>query len=249
MNRFAIATLVLSGAVAFPSPAAGTQRTITVTGKAQESVPPDIAYVTLYAQADGILMVDAVRKAERLVDDITAAIRTQTDTVRDITVVDVALGVKSQRFWVSDEKETPPRPQIARRIRVSCNPSPAGIHEVIDQAIRAGALMEIPSATSYPDDIRSVAIYALEHSGEVVDRVTRSAMDNARVEAQRLASLAGKNAGDVVRIDCSASARFPFRFPIRIMGSSADLPTEHVGLNPEGITISHTVSVTFELKD
>lgn len=247
MRRFAVVSMVLMMGPALSCVAAEREHTISVVGNAEETVKPDVAYVTLYAQADGILMVDAVKKVETLIGEITSAINTQTNTVKDITIVDVALGEKRQRHWGPDQKDEAPRPQVARRIRVSCEPEPAGIYEVIDRAIRAGALMQIPSTTSYSDDIRSVVVYGLENSAGVLDRVRRSAMEDAKAEAKDLADLAGKTVGDVVTIGCSGSSHFSF--PVRVMGRTADYPTEHVGTNPEAITLSHRFSVTFELKD
>ena len=147
----------------------------------------------------------------------------------------------------SNQREEPPRPQVARRIRISCKPVPEGIYEMIDLGIRAGALMQIPSTTSYSDDIRSVVIYGLEHSSEVIERVRRSAMENAKAEAKKLASLAGKTVGDVATIGSPVTSRFGL--PMRVMGRTTDFPTEYVGTNPEEITISNTVMVTFELND
>lgn len=72
-------------------------------------------------------------------------------------------------------------------------------------------------------------------------------MDDAKVEAKKLADLADKTVGDVVTIGCSGASHF--RFPVRVMGRTSDFPTEHIGTNAEEITISHTISVTFELKD
>ena len=108
-------------------------------------------------------------------------------------------------------------------------------------------LMQTPSRTSYSDDIRSVVVYGLEKSAEVIERVRKSAMDDARSEAKKSATLANKTVGDVVTIGCSGSSHF--NFPMRVMGRTANFPTEHIGTNPKEITISHVVSVSFEMKD
>ncbi len=247
MNKSTVMTVALASVLALSAYAGEGEHTISVTGKAEESAKPDAAYITVYAQADGILMVDAVKKVSTLVAEITSAVHTESNTVKSITVVDVALGEKQTEYWRSDQKPESPRPQVARRLRITCEPSPNGIYEVIDKAIRAGALMQIPSRTSYSDDIRSVVIYGLEQSAEVDERARQAAMNDAKAEAKKLAALAGKSVGDVVTIGCSGSSRF--NFPMRVMGRTPDFPTEHVGTNPEEITISHSVSVTFELKD
>ncbi|MCZ7591250.1 MAG: hypothetical protein M5U15_03460 [Kiritimatiellae bacterium] len=54
-----IATCVL---VALSSYAQEQANTLMVVGQAEEAVAADVAYVTVYASADGILMVDAVKK-------------------------------------------------------------------------------------------------------------------------------------------------------------------------------------------
>lgn len=247
MKQLTVTAIILASALSLSTYAADRDHTISVTGKAEETVKPDVAYVTVYGQADGILMVDAVKKTDKLIEEITSAVKTETNTLKSITVTDVALGEKKVEYWRSDQKQESPRPQVARRILITCVPNPAGIYEVIDKAIRAGALMQIPSSTSYSDDIRSVVVYGLEQSTEVIERVRKSAMDDARSEAKKSATLTNKTVGDVVSIGCSGSSHF--NFPMRVMGRKANFPTEHIGTNPKEITISHAVSVSFELKD
>ncbi len=247
MKQLTATAIVLASVLSLSTYAADSDQTVSVTGTAEETVKPDAAYVTVYAQADGILMVDAVKKVGKLVDEITSAVSAQSNTVTEITVTDVALGEKQTRYYLSYQEQKAPSPQVTRRLRIRCKPEAEGIYEVIDKAIRAGALMQTPSSTRYSDDIRSVVVYGLEQSAEVVDRVRKSAMANAKSEAQKSASLAEKSVGKVVKIGCSGSSHF--NFPMRVMGQKADFPTEHLGTNPEEITISHAVSVTFELKD
>ncbi len=227
--------------------AADREHTVSVTGKAEVKVKPDAAYITLYARADGILMVDAVKKADKLVDEITTAITTETNIVKGVAVIDVGLGEKKTEVWRSDQKEEAPRPEVARRIQITCKPEPSRIYEVIDKGLRAGALMQIPSRTSYSDDIRSVVVYGLEQSSEVLERVRKAAMDDAKSQADKAAALAGKKAGGVLTIGCSGSTHW--NIPMRVMGMKTDYPTEHIGTSPTEITLSHAVSVTYELKD
>ena len=55
---------------------------LKVTGKASESVNPDIAYITVYAQANGLLMEDAVKKANSLVNEINEAVREESEIIK-----------------------------------------------------------------------------------------------------------------------------------------------------------------------
>jgi len=236
---------VLSSMLAFSAQAADREHTVSVTGKAEVKVKPDAAYITLYARADGILMVDAVKKADKLVEEITTAIKTETNIVKGVAVVDVALGEKKTEVWRSDQKDEASRPEVVRRIRITCKTEPAGIYEAIDKGLRAGALMQIPSRTSYSDDIRNVVVYGLEQSSEVVERVRKSAMDDAKSEADKSAALAGKKAGGVVTIGCAGSTQWSIS--MRVMGMQTDFPTEYIGTNPAEITLSRTVAVTYDL--
>ena len=247
MKTCTVMTVVLGSMLAFSSYAADREHTVSVTGKAEVKVKPDAAYITLYARADGILMVDAVKKADQLTSEITAAIKSETNTVKGVTVVDISLGEKKNEVWRSDQKEEAPRPEVARRIQIACKPDSAGIYEVIDKGLRAGALMQVPSSIRYSEDIRSVVVYGLEQSSEVLERARKLAMDNARSEADKSAKLAGKKVGEVVTIGCSGSTHW--NMPMRVMGMQADFPTEHIGTNPKEITISHIVAVTYELKE
>lgn len=247
MKQFPLVSVVVASMLALSSYAGDRQHTISVAGKADVKVKADTAYVTLYAQAEGILMVDAVKNTDKLVQEITTAVESETNVIRTIDVVDVALGEKATEYWRSDQKPEPPRPQVARRIRITCEPKPAGIYEVIDKAIRAGALMQMSSRTTYSEDIRSVVIYGLEKSGEAVERVRKTAMADAKAEAEKVAILAGKKVGDVVSIGCSGSTLRAM--PMRVMGMQSQFPTEYIGINPDEITIAHTVSVTFDLKE
>lgn len=247
MKTRTVMTVVLGSALALSACAADGEHTVAVTGKAEVKVKPDAAYITLYARADGILMVDAVKKADQLVKEITTAIKAETNVVKGVTVVDVALGEKMNEVWRSDEKEEAPRPEVVRRIRVACKPDPAGIYEAIDKGLRAGALMQMRSHTSYSDDIRSVVVYGVEQGAVIHERVRKAAMDDARTEAEKSAALAGKKVGGVVSIGCSGPEHW--NFPMRVMGMQTDFPTEDIGTNPDEITLSHSVAVTYELKD
>jgi uncharacterized protein YggE len=249
MKRFTVMFVVFTSILTLSTYAEDRQHTISVLGKAEENVKPDSAYVTLYAQTNGILMVDAVRKADKLVEEITSAVLSESNVVKTISVSDVALGEKITERWRPDQKEEAPCPQVVRRILVTCKPLPDGIYQVIDKAIRAGALMQIPSRISYPEDIRSVVVYGLEQSTdtELIDRIRKAALNNAKAEAEKTARLAGKKVGDVVSIGYLGIT--PRAIPMRVMGMQSQFPTEYIGTNQNEITISHSISVTFELKE
>ena len=245
MKQLRIVSVVVASMLALSS-YGEQQHVISFVGKAEETVKPDVAYVTLYAQAEGILMVDAVKRAGKLAEEITTAVMSESNIVMSVSVNDVALGEKETQYWTPDQKEEAPRPQVTRRIRVACKPVADSIYRVVDNAIGAGALMRTPSRTSYSGDINSVVIYGLEQSAEVVERVRKAAMADAKAGAEKLANLAGKTIGDVVNIGCVGSPSFQMN--LRVMGMQIEFPTEYIGTNPDGISISQSIAVTFSLK-
>ena len=78
-------------------------------------------------------------------------------------------------------------------------------------------------------------------------RVRKQAIENARADAEQAAAMVGKTVGDAVSIGGPAPSGWSYT--LRLMGRLTDLPTEYTGMNPDAITVSHTVSVTFELKE
>jgi uncharacterized protein YggE len=222
------------------------ENTVTVTGKAKIKHKPDVAFVTLYIKADGILMSDAVKKADQKVEDVKEAIQDKFKNIKSFEVYDVSIGEAQREYFVPDRKEETSHPEIVRRIRIMIDPNPAQSYELIDIAIRAGALMEIPSRTRYSEDVRSNVVYGLLKSIDIEKKVSEAALADAKQKAQKLAALAGKKIGDVINIGCSGSCSYDF--PIRIMGLEPDFPTEYIGMNSEEISISQSISVTYELK-
>jgi uncharacterized protein YggE len=221
------------------------KNTITVSGTAKVEAKADIAYITLYIRADGILMVDAVKNAKQKVEQIQKALKEKHKEIKGIEVVDIEIGEKSKEYWSSEQKEEPPRPEVVKRMRITIAPDPALAYQVIDTAIRAGAIMQIPSSVHYSDEIRSVVMYGLLDASKREDEVRKKALEDAEKNAKETATLVGKKIGDVVSVGCSESGFWPQS--LRIMGREAEFPVKHLGLDPEKIEISHSLKVTYEL--
>jgi uncharacterized protein YggE len=85
MKLLILTTAMIFSMLTLSSYAADLEHTVSFKGKAEVNVKPDTAYIILYAKADGILMVDAVRKADNLVTEITEAIKSDTNTVKEIS--------------------------------------------------------------------------------------------------------------------------------------------------------------------
>jgi uncharacterized protein YggE len=246
MKKFGLYLLTMLLGLFLSCNSYAADNTVTVIGKAERKFKPDIAFVTLYIKADGILMTDAAKNADQKIDEVRKAIQEKFKSIKSFDVSDVSVGEAQRGYWGPDKKEERPHPEISRRIRITIEPNPIQAYELIDTAIRAGALMDIPSSTRYQGDVRSIVMYGLLKTKEIEIEVREAALANAKQEAQKLATLAGKKLGDVSTIGCSGSCSYDF--PMRIMGFESDFPNEYITTNSKEINVRHNISVTYELK-
>ena len=246
MRIVSILAMVLAiGALLSQGVMGAEENKISVSGSAKIERKPDVAYITLYIKGDGILMVDAVSKAKEKTEAIQKAIRENHKGIKDIEIIDIEIGEKGSRYWSSEKKDEPPRPQVVKRMRITISPDPALAQQIIDTAIRKDAIMKIPSSSHYSGEIHSVVIYGLLDASAAEDEAKKKALEDARNKAQKMAALIGKKTGDIVSIGCGSSAFFPRH--IYISGRQADFPTKNIGINSNKIDISYSLKITFEL--
>ena len=207
---------------------------VTVSGIAEVDERPDRAYITLYAEAEESTVTYAIKKVDDLVDDIGERIKKDARIRGDVLVVDTAFSGKM------DSKEDSVLFQAARRLRITCNPDPDEVYDVIDAGVKAGALVEVPACMSSSVKVRGVVVYGVEKSQYTIDDLRKAAIEDARTEAEKVAKLVGKAVGDVVRISADSPDS---------LGEDTDLPTKFVDTNPDRITMSYQVSVSYELKE
>jgi len=218
---------------------------ITVTGTAKVESKPDVAYLTLYVKGNGILMVDAVKKAKQKVDAIKKAIEEKHKGIKGLDVIDISIGEKRREYWNPDQKDEAPRPEVVKRMRITISPDTRLAYELIDTAIRAGAIMQIPSSVQYPGEIKSLVVYGLLNASKLEDLARKKALEKAEDRAKKTAALVGKKIGGVVSVGCRGSSFWNNQ--IYIMGREADFPVKHVGIDPNKIEISQNMTITYEL--
>ena len=228
--KIVVLTLIFSGLLH----ADESDYLVTVSGIAEVNERPDKAYVTLYAEAEESTVTYAVKKVDDLVEDIGERIKKDARIKGDVLVVDTAFSGKV------DSKEGAVLFQVARRLRITCNPDSEEIHDVIDAGVKAGALVEVPACMSSAVKVRGVVVYGVEKSQYTIDDLRKAAIEDARAEAEKVVKLVGKEVGDVVRISTDSPDS---------LGEDTDLPTKFVDTNPDWITMSYAVSVSYELKD
>ncbi len=226
--------------------ACGDENSVSVAGRGEIKAPPDVAYVTVYVKAEGAAMVDAAKEADQKVEEVKTALKKRKE-VRSIEICDVTIGeAAAQAYSPYQQKEEPPHPEIVRQVRLATAPEPAKVYELIDAALAAGAVMQVPSSIRYSGDTRSVVVYGLLRAEPMKAKAREEAMAAARNEARSLAALAGKHVGSVIKIGDQETYR-PIS-TVRIMGREPDLPTRYFSLNAKEVTVDSALSVMFELK-
>lgn len=221
--------------------------TMTVTGKAEKTLKADIGYIVLYVQGDGILMIDAVKKADENTEAVVVAIKEGREDIKDLQVKLMEVGEKKDRFYSSNQDQDPPRPQVTRQLIVTIPPQPELAVDIIDSAIRAGATLSLQSYTSYSGDLKSAVIYGLLDSKEHEIALKKEAIEDANKKASKLAELAGVELDNVKSIGCNSLNSIHTQ--IRAFSQQIEFPTEYVGVDPNSIKIKATISMTFELAD
>jgi hypothetical protein len=122
---------------------------ITATGEVTLLRKPDVAYLTLYVRADGILLEDAVREAATKTDQVLHALRDAYGSeIKDIQVKDVYAGEGKPAIGLGTrDKSNPPRPEVVKGILVVLPAKPDLAVKVVDSACRMGCLMSNPMGT------------------------------------------------------------------------------------------------------
>ncbi len=192
-----------------------------VSETVRKTVKPDIAYITLYAQTDATSMEGAAQKTNRLVENISIAVKKDSSIIKGIKIKNVFLDEHSNRGgWRQGNSSEPPHPQVTKQIRIYCEPVPQKIYKIIDKGIQAGASIKPPSTISHKPN--GVVVYGLVKTKETFDKMEAEAIENAKEKAEELAKREDKVLGDIVRISYSQSGSSDF--------------------------ISYTISLTYSLK-
>ena len=220
---------------------------ISVTGSATKQLAPDVAYITLYVNGDGVLMSDAAKKSDDNVEAVLKAIKEGKTNIIDIAVTIVDVGEKSSRVWSGDQQNASPRPQVSKQLRIAIPPDAALAYEIIDAAIRAGAILTRESMTHYSGEVRGAVIYGVKDGSAVEEELKKDAMEDARKQAEKTAQWAGKSIGPLCSVGCQSVTSWSQGAAFG--GKTAEYPTKYLSIDPKQIEIKATISATFELQE
>lgn len=238
----AVVALLISAQVVLASE--DSKNTITVSGSAKIEAKPDIAYITLYVKATGILMTDAAQNAKKVAAEVEKAVKEKNKDVKSFTVSDQEIGSKQSEYWGGpDQKTENPIPQVIKRLQITIPPNPDLAGNVIDAAIRAGAIMQVPSSVHYSGENNNVLVYGLSAPEEAENQARKKAIENALDNATKTAALVGREIAGVSSVQCAGMDAWRPEFAM-MMARHA----KYTSLDALKIEIPAFVTITYDFK-
>jgi uncharacterized protein YggE len=220
---------------------------ISVTGEAVVTRKADLAYVTLFITADGILLEDAVKESTRKVEQALQTLRDTYRDIRDIQIKDMSVGESKPALGFARDKTYPPRPEVVKGVLVTILPDPELAVKIVDTASRIGCTLGGPTAVLGGQHPQHAILYGIAEPAEAQQEATARAIAEAKEKASRLARMVEKRIGSIRSVgstelmmpeDMMMSRKNPILLRARYLSSS-----------PDAVEISAKVHVTFELLD
>jgi uncharacterized protein YggE len=220
--------------------------TISATGDVVLVRKPDLAFITLFIRAEGILLEDAVRESTHKVDQVNQTLRDTYREIREIQIKDLYVGEGRPALGLA--RANPPRPEVVKSLLVTIPPNPELAVKIVDMASRMGCLMGNP--VGFPmgsPNPRSVILYGLAEPLEAEKEATARAIADAKEKAAQIAKIVEKRIGSIRNVgamDLLSTDDLIRRSKNPILARSS-----YLSVSVEGVEISAKVRVTFELMD
>lgn len=196
MNRLIIiAVLLASGCTMAFSQYVDTRRLITVSGEARTDLPPDIAYVTIGVEIDGLDIHKIRTENDAKVRAIIGNVKSAGIPGKDIQTS--ALSIQPVYNYSTGRQEL-----VTYRMRNSVTITIRDLQKV-EQVLSANL--------SGGSNILNSLVFASTRADAVRDSLRVEATKNARNRAMAIATAAGASLGHVVTIHAASSGDVPVR--------------------------------------
>jgi uncharacterized protein YggE len=190
LGGLALAGLAPGLAAAQSTASAAQDRTITVVGRGEVKVKPDVATTNLGVEVTAPTVSAAMEQAEERMNAVLVALKAAGIADKDI---------QTSNFSVSFERQTP---EVTPR---ADDAVPAGVYRVsnmVQVTIRnldaVGDIIDAAVATG-ANNVWGVS-FGLENTEELEGQAREKAVANARARAESLAALNGVTVGNVIHI-------------------------------------------------
>ena len=223
---------------------------ISITGDATISRRPDIAYITLYIRANGILLEDAIKEASDKIEQVNKTLRDTFSDIQETLIRDMYIG-ESKSHWTREKSESP-QPEVIKGLLVTIPPQPDLATKIVDRASRMGCIIQNPAEDrilAYP---RGVVMYGLAQYTETEQEAIEMALTDAKENAARVAKILNKKVGVIKKITSVETLRIKAKVDTYTRSEKNNtmvLPTCYLSVSPDNVELSARLAVVFEMTD
>ena len=224
-----VAVLVSACAPSAAPTAQPMPRTLSVTGSAQTTLAPDIAYVNIGVHSENIDVKEAVASNNLSAQAVAEALKALGVDSKDI---------RTTNFSIYPQDEYGPEGQkigtkyvVDNTVYVTLRDL-TKIGDILSAAVKAGA----NSINGIQFDVADKTPYLAE--------ARKAAVENANLQAQDLAKAAGVELGAVQSINYYSNYAYPVPLDMKGIGGGGSTVPVSVGQ----LTITVDVSVVYEIK-
>ena len=227
--------ILLSACAPSATPAApATQaapRTLSVTGSAQASLTPDVAYINIGVHSENADAKEAVAINNTTAQAVTDALVAQGVDAKDISTINFS--IYPQDEYGPDGQKTGTKYVVDNTVYVTLRDL-AKIGDVLGSAVNAGA-----------NSINGIQFDVADKTPYLAD-TRKAAVDNANQQAQELAKAAGVELGQVQTISYYNSYSTPV--PVDMKGVGGAGVAAAVPVSAGQLTVTVEVNVVYEIK-
>jgi hypothetical protein len=213
-----------------PTPASASPRTISVTGKGEVPLTPDIARITIGVRTQGVDVAEAVASNNTQAQEVVEALQEMGVAERDI---------QTSNFSIYPQQQYDERGQVIDTTFVVENT----VYVTVRELESLGDLLDVAVGLG-ANSIYGIQ-FDVEEKGGAVSEARQVAVEDARAQAQELAEAAGVQLGDIQSISAISSYPGPI-FDGR--GAAAEQAASTVPISPGQLIITAEVSVVYEIE-
>jgi uncharacterized protein len=213
-----------------PTPASASPRTISVTGKGEVPLTPDIARITIGVRTQGVDVAEAVASNNTQAQEVVEALQEMGVAERDI---------QTSNFSIYPQQQYDERGQVIDTTFVVENT----VYVTVRELESLGDLLDVAVGRG-ANSIYGIQ-FDVEEKGGAVSEARQVAVEDARAQAQELAEAAGVQLGDIQSISAISSYPGPI-FDGR--GAAAEQAASTVPISPGQLIITAEVSVVYEIQ-
>ena len=210
-------------------------RTMNVNGTGQVFLSPDIAYIYIGVHTEQPTAAEAVAVNNIETQKVTDALKKAGVDAKDIRTTNFSIWPNQQ--YSPDGQPTGTRYAVDNSVFVTVRKLES-LGDLLDSAIGAGA-----------NSINSIQ-FDVSDKTEALKKAREEAVKDAKAQAQELADAAGLKLGDMQTISFYDSAPVPYMdtFGKGGGGGAAVAEAAAVPIQPGQLTLTVTVSMTYEIK-